>query len=399
MSITATISGGLVQLTGNSIRIKCSGAEVPLGASDYKILLKVISEDGKLQGAPFLDGKPPDLNGEIWFDISGYVDQPVKAVFQYPPTGCVVAYPTQAFNIQVQTGERYIDILGDIQETWGPVSTIFQMLKGGLSPRQIAAMNDTGDTFYSFYLQAGKFLTARPFGDEVHPTQPVKLWFMSVANVSATFNVKAYYTDATTVIHSEAVTLNTDSLYEFNCNPAHYGIELKPTGKKVDFFDVWIGSPLPVSETKRFYFDWKYCERPFFLLFANTFGGIDDVFLAGYGKDKFTTEGDINYKPQQRGATIYEPTLTSTDKSGQNKWAINTGHKTLTTLQYLRDLLISKQAWFLYPNLSISRYIVIPIIIDNGDKLLLDRSENLFNMDIEFSEAHTSKHSFDNRSF
>ena len=121
--------------------------------------------------------------------------------------------------------------------------------------------------------------------------------------------------------------------------------------------------------------------------------------MSGYGKDKFTTEGTVNYRPPQREDSIYKPTLVSSDKSGQNKWEINSGWKSLTTLQYFRDLLVSKQAWFLYPNLTVSNYNVIPIIVDTADKLLVDRKENLFSMDIKFSEAHKSKHSFDNRSY
>jgi len=400
MAITANISGGLVQLTGNPVRIHCTGASIPAGASEYKILLRIISEDGKLVGAPFIDAIAPNETGEAWFDISGYVNQPVKSVFQYPPSGAVKEYPTQAFNIQVQTGERYIDADDLLQEPWGATSPIFQMLNGGLSPRQIAAMNATGDTFYSFYLEAGKFLTARPSGDVVHPTQPVKLWFMTVANVSATYFIKANYDDGSSETYSQPVPLNTNSLYEFNCNPADFGINIQPIDKNVEHFIVWLQvGETKISEEKVFYFDWVYCERPFFLFYKNTFGGVDDVYLSGFGKDKFTTEGEIRYKPQERTATIYDPTLISTDKSGQNKWEINSGWKPLTTLQYYRDLLVSKQAWFLYPNLTISHYIVIPVNIVNADKLLLDRIQNLFALDIEFSEAHKSKHSFDNRSF
>ncbi len=396
MSITATISGGLVQLTGNPVRIQCTGGSIPADASDYKIMLKIISEDGKLNGAPFIDAIAPNIGGEAWFDISGYVNQPVDAVFQYPPDGTMKSYPTQAFNIKVQPGERYIDENDELVENWGTESSVFQMLKGGVSPRQVAAMAESGDTFYSFYLQAGKFLTARPSGDVVHPTQPVKLWFMTTTNVSTNLKIKSYFDDGSELITTKPVTLNTDFLYEFNCNPAHHGVDLEPAGKKVEHFVVSVDG---VSEEKAFYFDWIYCERPFFLLFANTFGGVDDVYLSGYGKDKFTTEGTVNYRPPQREDSIYKPTLVSSDKSGQNKWEINSGWKSLTTLQYFRDLLVSKQAWFLYPNLSISHYSVIPINIDTADKLLVDRKENLFSMDIKISEAHKSKHSFDNRSY
>ena len=70
LMITATIQGGAVQLTGNPVYISCSGGSAPVNSSEYKIMLKVISEDGKLPGAPFIDAITPDSSGEAVFDIS-----------------------------------------------------------------------------------------------------------------------------------------------------------------------------------------------------------------------------------------------------------------------------------------------------------------------------------------
>lgn len=397
MAITATISGGAVQLTGNPVRILCSGGAAPVNSSEYKIMLRVISTDGKLEGAPFdPDAITPDSNGEALFDISGLVDQPVTAVFQWPVSGAVVAYPTQAFNIKVQPGERYIDSDNLLQETWGAESSVFQMLKGGLSPRQVSVMKDAGYTFYAKYIQAGKFLTARPWGDEVHPAQPVKLWFMPAANGSGTLTIKYYFDDGSDATYTTAVTLDVDNLYEFNVNPALLGVNIQPTGKKVTHFDVSIPTK---SESRRFTYDWRPCERPVYLMFANTFGGVDDVYFSGYIQDKFSTDGAVSYRPQQLADTVYTPTLLQLDKTGRNRWSINTGWKSLTHIQYLRDLLVAKQAWYLYTNISQSATSIVPITeITTGD-VLIDRKEDLYALQIDFSEAHESKHSFDNRSF
>ena len=119
MSLTTTIQGGQVQLSGNPVLIKLSGGVAPAGATQYQYLLRIISQDGKLYGAPFVDAITPDSSGNATFDISGLVNQPISPVFQYPPNGTYVAYPTQAFNIQVQQGEKYIDANGDDQENTG----------------------------------------------------------------------------------------------------------------------------------------------------------------------------------------------------------------------------------------------------------------------------------------
>lgn len=400
MAITATITGGDVQLTGNPVYINCTGGSAPVDSSGYKILLKVISQDQKLEGSPFIDAIAPDSTGKATFDISGYVDQPVKAIFQYPLVGAYKAYPTQAFNIQIQTGERYFDDQGILKQEWGTVNpTIIQMLKGGLSPRQIAMMNADSSNFFNTYVQGDKWLTARPQGDEVHPKQNVKLWYMVASNTSATFKVKIFYDDSTTATKNTTVVggMNKDNLYEFNCNPTHLGLDLEPTGKRATHFEVSLDFGGSTSHVRNFYFDWRPCERPFFLFFANSLGGVDDVFFSGFGKDKFVTSGEISAYPPQPSNTVYDPTLIPSGKTGQNTWELNTGWKGLTTLQYYRDLMLAKQAWYLYSNVSITSYIPIPVLIDNGDQIIFDRKENRFNFPLSISEAHKSEYPFDNR--
>jgi hypothetical protein len=400
MAITATISGGAVQLTGNPVRILCTGGSAPVNSSEYKIMLRVISVDGVLTGAPFVDAITPDADGEALFDISGLVDQPVTAVFQWPVSGASKSYPTQAFNIKVQPGERYIDADNLLVETWGAESEEFQMLKGGLSPRQVAAMKDAGFTFYAKYIQAGKFLTARPQSCGVHPLQPVKLWFMPDDNNSSQLAMTAFYDDGSTETKNVNAFMNTDYLYEFNVNPVQLGFTLEPAGKRMLYFDVWLhysGSLL--SETRRFVIDWRPCERPVFIMFANTFGGVDDVYFSGFIQDKFETKGAVSYRPPQVSDTVYTPTLMSLDKTGRNKWSINTGWKSITEIQFLRDLLVSKQAWYLYTNIGQTTTSIIPITDITASEVLVDRKEDLYAIQIDFAEAHESRHSFDNRSF
>ena len=60
MTITANILGAAVQLSGNPVWIKCTGGSAPAGSSNYTLLLKIISQDGKLDGAPYTDAIMPD---------------------------------------------------------------------------------------------------------------------------------------------------------------------------------------------------------------------------------------------------------------------------------------------------------------------------------------------------
>lgn len=402
MAITATLAGGAVQLTGNPIRVTVAGASVPSGATNYHLLLKITSEDGKLHKAPYYDAKRPDEYGEALFEIQGYLDQPVKKSFQFPIAATVATYPAQTFSVKVQPGERYIDESGDEKENWGTASSSFRVLKGGFNPRQIAAMKLDSSTFYTKYISGGKFLTPRPWGDYVHWKQPVKLWFMPASNASASLKVEAVYAAGDTTIHTTSVALNTDYLYELNCHPSRLGLpQISTAGNTMQFFDVWLESGgSNVSDKRRFTIDQEYCEAPYFMLFANSLGGIDDVYFSGRRKTGFDTSGQTAARPPRADDTIFEATVEVSDKTGHNTFTLNTGWKSTTSLEHMRDLLVAKQVWFLYEELaSLKKAHIMPVVISAGENMLFDRQEDLFSMDITFREAHESAFSFDNRIF
>lgn len=404
MAISVTVLGGSLQLTGNPVEVKVSGGSAPAGSTDYKLLLKVIDVDSSLLMPPVPDGIAPDSNGEAIFDISGKVDQPVQLQFQFPVTTSSVAYDSLVFAIKVQAGESYIDSFGELQESWGPQSSEFHLLKGGVSKRQIAIWRTAGTNFYTQYIAAKKFLTHRPWGDFVHPTQAVKLWFIPSEATTVTYKVRCQYDDNTETSYTTSVSLTTDKIYEFNCNPKYLNVPLTVTGqetgitKRLFLFDVRLEKDnVAYSDEYRFHYDWRYCERPFFILFQNSIGGIDDVYLGGRGIDKFSLERTAVTKPQARDARVYDPTIITPHSLGQNSWTINTGYKSISQMLHLRDMLVSRQKWLLYPNMPMTVYLIIPIIIDNSDSLLVDYSSDLHELDLEISEAEKSQFSFDNR--
>lgn len=394
--------GGTVQLTGNPVWIKCTGGAAPAKTLDYKIMLLVIDASGMLIATPKPDAITPNGSGEAWFDISGIVDQPLRSVFQYPPSGKYVSYSSQVFTIKVKPGERYIDddpaseTYGEIKEEWGTESSTFRLVKGGVSQRQIAAWEKAGTNFNSTYVTGGLFLTHRPWGDFVHPAQPVKLWFMPYSSGSANFKVKAYYDNGTDTTVSTSISLTAYSLLELNCNPVQHGIALKPTGKTCTHFDCSLDG---ISDTRRFTIDWRYCQRPLFILFANSIGGVDDVYLSGGMTDKFKLETNVVQRTPQRGDEVHYPVLVTPNSLGQNAWTINSGFKTSTQMLHMRDMLVSRQKWLLYPNLAVSAYTIIPITIPNSSVSLIDRLEDIYDIDLEIEEAEQSQFSFDNRLF
>ena len=397
MAITATILGGDIHLSGNPLRILVNGGVPPAGSVVYKYLLKVISVDGDLGGAPFIEAIAPDTSGAAIFDISGLVDQPVKKSFEYPETTKIKAYNDQVFSIKVQTGESYIDSNGDLQESWGSESEVFYCIKGGVSQRQLNQWLTNNTNFSQAYITGKRWLTLRPWGDFIHPNQPVKLFFMVSETVTLDFVITYFFDDATSGTVTINNTLQAGNIYEFMCNPKIHGINIEPTGKRVTHFDcVLKDGSNNYSNSFRFTYDWKRYERPYFLMFANSIGGIDDVFLAGFGEEKFQSEGATATRPATMADDVVDPTLIIPNRLGRNAWTISTGWKSPSQMRHLRDMMLSRQAWLLYPNLSVSNYIVIPVIVEPGEKTIVDHQVDLYAMNVEITEAHDNKFGFDN---
>ncbi len=397
MAITATIYGGDIQLSGSPVRVLVTGGVAPAGSTSYKYTLRLISADSELIGAPFIDAIAPDTDGSALFDISGLVDQPVKKAFEYPESTLIKGYNDQVFSIKIQPGEIYIDSNGDLQESWGSESATFSIIKGGVSQRQLNQWLKNSTNFYQTYIVAKRWLSLRPWGDYVAPTQPIKLFFMVSSTVTLDFVITYYFDDGTSGTVTKSTTMSAGNLYEYMCNPKSHSVNIEPTGKMVTHFDCVLKSgETNYSNSFRFTYDWNFCERPYYLMFANSLGGIDDVYLSGYAEEKFQTEGTIATRPASITDDVVDPTLIIPNRKGRNAWKISTGWKTASQMRHLRDLMLSRQAWLMYPNLSVSNYIVIPVIVEPGEKGIINYREELFSMDVDITEAHDNQYGFDN---
>jgi hypothetical protein len=89
--------------------------------------------------------------------------------------------------------------------------------------------------------------------------------------------------------------------------------------------------------------------------------------------------------------------LVVNNKEGKNIWRLNTGFRPTDQLPDLRDLLVSRQAWLVYPNKAQTSYQFTPVIVEPGSLEIIDRKEDLTQITLDVSEAHTLRFGFDNR--
>lgn len=388
---TLTVPAGTFHLSGNPIRVNITGATIPSGATDYKILCKVASVDGLLIGAPFIDAKTP-VTGAASFDVSGYVDQPVDKSFDWPMLGGLGPNSIYTLDVNFTPGERYIDSNGDLQEAWGTASLTNFVIKGGVSFTQLGIYYDESDSFYNDFVVGGKFLTWMPLSQVVHPYQPVKLWLLSDENQSVELNIYAHYEDGDGHLYRSNHDLYINILHEINCLPFHAdSLQMPPVknGSKMDYYEVWIGS---VTETRRFIVDHNYHENCNYLFVANSLGGIDCIWLNGAVDKGFKVSQVFANKPWPAAGTRKTRTKVVSNKTGSRTWRINTGYKSTEEMAGMPDLLLSKQVWLLEDASAYNTGTLYPVIITNSDALLNNSMEDLHSLELEIEEAHDNSY-------
>jgi len=388
MALTLTIAGGTFHLSANPIRCTVTGASVPSGATDYKVLLKITSVDGLLIGGPFIDAIAP-VSGTAVFDASGWVDQAVDKVFEFPLAGLIYPREYQTLDVKFTPGQRYIDSDGELQESWEADSETHYIVKGGVSFRELGRYYDESSSFFAEYV-GKKFITRMPSTQVVHPFQPVKLWFLSDADKAATFKIKAYWDDDSYYEKSWSFDLYVYIIHEFNVLPyLHDSVEFAPVkaGAKMLYYEAWING---ITAKHTFIVDHTYHENCNYLFFANSQGGVDVFWLAGHVKKDFASEKVEAVRPWPAAGTKRDRTVIVSSRVGRNAWKINTGWKSRDEMNALSDMLCSRQAWLLEDAATYNTGNLYPVTVTNSNSTLFDSKSDAQSLELDLVEGHNN---------
>ncbi len=392
MSVEIRSQLGDVLLSGNPIWAEVAALK-PAGATNYKILLRTVSTDSALVGSPFIQEKAPDDDDMAYFNIQCFVDQPATYTFEYPQATKAIAHALLAFDITIEAGESYTDSNGDPQTVWSGTTESHRILKGGLSHDK---MHDyLPYRFYDDFINDGggtKFLTWLPDYSKISLTQPLKLWYIYPYSTSKTLDIHydVYYKNDAIVNKTETVTLDPDKLYEFNLSPELWNVDAQDNGHDIDYitFDLIDSSDLGYSELRTFYLNTNYYEQNNYIFYKNSIGGVDCLWLTGKKTELHNSERTIATRTDNHSSygNLNQPTKVVTTVSGHRGWNINTGYKSKAEIQHLRDFALSNQIW-----LADGEYLV-PVYLDDKEKVLYDIDRNLDSLDIKIIEAHTEKY-------
>lgn len=382
-------------LSGNPIIVTAATSEIPAGASDYKILLRIVSTDGVLVGAPFEAAITPDDYYQAEFDISGYVDQAIERDITWPIpdqyAGRWVAHVNQVYDIELIPGERYIDANDQLVENWGATwGTIF-VVKGRMQNHGMSVLNQAGSNWFDYYIAGGRWLSVMPLTQKVGPWQPVKLWWKP-PTTGLTFEVKAkgYYSDNSTIDWSGAPELWYDGMFEFEVQPA--GMNMPPLvgSSKLKYFEVWMEGT-PNVEKRTFEIDWRPVENNYYLFVDNQIGGVECLWLNG--QVRFTTEGQrtIAARAYLKGSDTRNRTQYVSGNTRRRKWYINSGIKPVEEMEALQFLLDAPFAWLAIPPAGgsddLATYTLVPVTITNTELALTNSSNDIESIELELIEA------------
>ncbi|OFX56277.1 MAG: hypothetical protein A2066_12800 [Bacteroidetes bacterium GWB2_41_8] len=403
MSVTHTITGGLVHLSGNIIQVTLTASHA---RPKHKLAVKV-TFDGPF-GSPAPEEIAPDENLQAVFHINGLIDLPPDYDFAFPATEKAVAHSILAKVVTLDIGEVYNNETGDRTEAWMNISenNVLRILKGKLRPYDLSLLNEAGKSFADEYIDGGKFLTNLANNQQVSDRQEMKLWYLSrwTEEHAATLHLEVKsdisgpgIPEGAPIEYTDDITLTPSGLMEFTVNPYFFGFNIPPgvnmpADTKALEYTFWLthlvdDDIVDISERRRFVVDNRPREKEFVFYYVNTLSGVDCVRFTGEYSEKIPTESEQSFKPVPAGSGTKVGSLVTTSANSQRIWEINTGPKSADEMRGLRDFLDSKQRWMVDPQRDVYKKL-IPVYIDSRDFQIFDSMENIQNFAVTVFESH-----------
>lgn len=383
MSVSHTITGGLVHLSGNPIQISLTASAAK---DNHRTAVKVKCVD--LISPEQIDEREP-ISLVSKHNIQGLVDEPLPIEFHFPVTGVASAHAALVLNVSLEIGEIWDDANGDRQESFATIADQLRIIDGKLPAHDLAVLNEAGKSFASEYIDGGKFLTALPNNQKVSPTQIVKLWYLGrwATNHDVTLFTRVNtYDKVGHIPMQQAITIYpATGLLELSLNPILQGFVLNPA-TYITSFEVWLeDAGGEVSEHRIFDVDNNYHETQIYGFYRNKFSAVDSFWFCGQRQEAIKTEIETAYIAVPAGSGTKKASIKTVTASGQRSWEINSGILKRAEMLALREFVESKERWIIDPDNS---SVLIPVYVESGEFLLYDSVEDIQSTRFKLIEAH-----------
>lgn len=395
---TMTIPGGTVQLSGNPVWVQA--ATTRTNVTEQYLLLKLVCTTGQIDTEPrILRIRGTAAN----FNAQSIVDIPITPEFSWRETvlGEVHGRASNLAEFVLTVGESYV-YENVYTEEWTAETQTIKILKGQLDDYEFARLAADTETFFSWYIQDGRYLS-KMAGTAYAPktiivnniTDPVKMWFsfFGIVELPNHCRISMSYSDGTgKEVFIPINQLSQFGLIEINCHQMaiNKGNQAKTiVDYTVTMHNFGIESKIAVQVLN------KYTENHCVLYAQNRFGVVEAINLYGEMEETGAIEQETYTLQKSLTPSLTQGTIEAEMKGTQNGFKLNTGYKTLDERRWIKDLLLSpyRRFWLRsthLPEIGELGYGFVPVIVTSNTYLINTTSEDILDINIEVQIAHTN---------
>jgi hypothetical protein len=373
----------------------------------YRIVLQVYIKD--LSGeVSFLDNfvqigedsVTPDGSGVAEFDISEYLKPELSSDITYPEdmNTLLIKHAELSKEFMFRYAEVYDGTVRKLEMSGGMFA-----LKGGVSKYILGRLNETDSDFNTWWGSKGQFLSWHPDNKLTRAGVPEKLYWLNMLGGTKTilYLVRIYrksnLSPVTVILGSKAGVVPGDIL-EVICgvdvmnNHAESAPSDSVDSEDILYYDIALayvgnyGVPVMVTVWKRFTIDDTYNINEKVFLFRNSFGAYESVRMNGARGKTAEYERQIVENSPVFDFTFGKPEQNQRQVTEQQTFVCNSGFKRRQYIDWLRELMLSKDVY------ELDNKILFPVIISQ-DKVALEQDDNfLYNLEFEYRRAYSDEH-------
>jgi hypothetical protein len=222
-------------------------------------------------------------------------------------------------------------------------------IKAGIEEDNFAEYKDH---FFTKYIgESGRFLTWAANNKRVHPDQPEYLYWLTNRtplaehlNLMCRIEYDGHAAETFTVDTLENVSAMT--VYSFPVGFKALGLDLKEF--PVLGYRIWLEDEdgVKLTENREYWLDQEYRRNVRFILFANSLGGFDTIYLMGQGEEQLSVSRSLSDRyPDYNFLPSYAETVINST-TGERQLTVSTGWISKFDRSYLQELLLSKEVYY-----------------------------------------------------
>lgn len=323
---------------------------------------------------PTADGQEAVFNYKKMIELQGGFTWPEITVGEFERPNMLAEY-------RFQVWENNNGVRSAIFKT-----SILKVLQGGISKADSKSLSDDDSTWYDKWQENKWFLTWKPNGHVIDLNSTLKLYHLSTYDG----NVRLYWRingDAQSENFIALDDLEANTVYEIIASPGLLFSFMGSYVSDIEYFDLWLekqSDGTVLSETRRYFMDWKYREFRREFLFANSYrGAYDTLRFTGKGSESWETE---SYTYEHK---VYDEELNKIKQSRSklsNPQKTSTGWISREVLEYMQEFLLSEDRY------EIRNGKLYPVYITSSKVSKRDDGEYMYSLEIEFQYAFTEEY-------